>query len=62
MHSRGIALDYDPTRYKLRWGRDRAHLAGADYEDWWQCWEAEGWVSLGRTRNFDWMRVQAAKL
>jgi hypothetical protein len=62
MHSWGIALDYDPTRNQLRWGRDRAHFARSDYDDWWRCWEAEGWVSLGRQRNFDWMHVQAATL
>lgn len=28
----------------------------------WKCWEEEGWVSLGRQRNYDRMHVQAAKL
>ena len=62
MHSWGIALDYDPNRNKLSWGRDRSKFGRAEYEEWWKCWEAEGWVSLGRLRNFDWMHVQAAKL
>lgn len=62
MHSWGIALDFDPLRNQLKWGRDQAAFAHPDYEDWWKCWEEEGWVSLGRTRNFDWMHVQAAKL
>lgn len=61
-HAWGIALDYDPESNKLRWGRDRATLAGADYEPWWTIWEEEGWVSLGRSRNFDWMHLQAARL
>ena len=42
--------------------RDKATFAKPEYERWWQCWEEEGWLSLGRTRNFDWMHVQAAKL
>jgi len=62
MHSWGIALDFDTRRNQLSWGRDRAALAHPDYEDWWKCWEEEGWVSLGRARNFDWMHVQAARL
>jgi len=62
MHSWGIALDYDPIRNKLNWGRDRASFAKPEYDTWWRLWEEEGWVSLGRTRNFDWMHVQAAKL
>ena len=61
-HSWGIALDWYPSRNKLRWGRDRASLAAPDCDDWWRIWEAEGWVSLGRSRNFDWMHVQAAKI
>ena len=62
MHSWGIALDFDPLRNELNWGRDRAALAHPDYYDWWKCWEEEGWISLGRKRNYDWMHVQAARL
>lgn len=61
-HSWGIALDFDPANNQLKWGRDRATLAKPDYNKWWECWEKEGWVSLGRQRNYDWMHVQAAKL
>jgi hypothetical protein len=60
MHSWGIALDFDPARNKLEWGRDKAAFSRPEYETWWKCWEEEGWVSLGRQRNFDWMHVQAA--
>ena len=62
MHAWGIALDFDPSRNKLNWGRDRAAFAKPEYEPWWQAWEQEGWTSLGRRRNFDWMHVQAATL
>jgi len=61
-HAWGIALDYSPSSNKLRWGRDRAHFARPEYVKWWEFWEKEGWVSLGREKNFDWMHVQAAKL
>ena len=62
MHSWGIAIDFDPEKNQLRWGRDRATLAHPDCIPFWEAWEREGWVSLGRLKNFDWMHVQAAKL
>lgn len=62
MHSWGIAIDWDPDNNALKWNREQASLSGADYLDWWRFWEEEGWLSLGRVRNFDWMHVQAAKL
>lgn len=61
-HAWAVALDFDPERNQLKWGRDRASLDHPDYDFWWHTWEAEGWVSLGRSRNFDWMHVQAARL
>jgi len=60
-HSWGIAMDYDPDNNALRWGRDRASFARPEYDKWWQFWEEEGWVSLGRTKNYDWMHIQAAR-
>lgn len=61
-HAWGIAVDHDPERNQLKWGRDRASLASPDCEAFWQIVEAEGAVSLGRARNFDWMHFQFARL
>ena len=61
-HSWGIAVDYDPENNRLKWGMTRATFAKPEYDKWWEIWETEGWVSLGRQRNFDWMHIQAAKL
>lgn len=61
MHSWGVAVDLDPSRNQLRWGRDRASLADPEYNQFWVIVESEGWVSLGRERNFDWMHFQAAR-
>lgn len=61
-HSWGIAIDWDPDHNRWKWGRDQATLDGPEYEDWWGFWEAAGWVSLGRIKNFDWMHVQAARV
>ncbi len=62
MHSWGIAIDYNPARNKLKWTRDKAMFARPEYKKWWEIWEQEGWVSLGRSKDFDWMHVQASKL
>lgn len=62
MHSWGIAIDFDPERNQLKWGRDRAHLARPELEAFWRIWEERGFVSLGRARNYDWMHLQAARL
>lgn len=62
MHSWAIALDFDPERNQLSWHKPQARLSEDDAVPFWEIWEAEGWVSLGRARNFDWMHVQAARL
>lgn len=62
MHSWGIAIDFDSARNQLSWARPQARLSHADAEPFWEMWESEGWVSLGRERDFDWMHVQAATL
>lgn len=62
MHSWGIAIDFDPAHNALNMGRDKASLARPDYEAFWKIWTEEGWLSLGKARNFDWMHVQAARL
>lgn len=62
MHAYGIAVDIDPERNQLKWGRDRAELAKPAYEPFWKIVEANGALSLGRARNFDWMHFQFARL
>lgn len=62
VHSWAAAIDIDPEHNQFRWSNTKASLDDADYEPWWKLWEDEGWVSLGRERNFDWMHVQACRL
>lgn len=62
MHAWGIAIDFDPDRNQLTWGKNRARLAKPDAELFWKIWEDEGWISLGREKNYDWMHVQAARV
>lgn len=62
MHAWGIAVDLDPIRNQLSWGKDRAAFAAAEYEPWWKIVEAKGAVSLGRARGYDFMHFQFARL
>jgi peptidoglycan hydrolase-like protein with peptidoglycan-binding domain len=62
MHSWGIAIDFDPMRNQLKWGRNQARLAKPDAKEFWEAWQKEGWVSLGLRKNYDWMHVQAAEV
>ena len=62
IHSWGAAVDLDPDNNQLRWGKNKASFAKPAYENFWKIVENEGWVSLGRERNYDWMHFQAAKL
>ncbi len=61
MHAYACAIDFDPARNLLRWDHTRARLARRDAVRFWELWEDEGWVSVGRARDFDWMHVQAAR-
>jgi len=61
MHSWAIAIDFDPARNRLEWDKKRARLAQPDAQTFWEIWEREGWTSLGRALNYDWMHVQAAR-
>lgn len=62
MHSWGIAIDFDNQRNRLKWKKPLPRLSHEDAIPFWQEWEKEGWLSLGRARDFDWMHVQAARL
>lgn len=62
MHSWGIAVDLDPARNQLKWDREKAQFGRIEYVPFWKIVEAEGAVSLGRTRDFDWMHFQFARL
>jgi len=60
-HAWGIAIDWYPSRNKLRWDSSRASLAHPDLDEWWEIWEQQGWLSLGRREDRDWMHIQAAQ-
>ena len=62
IHSWGAAVDLDPDRNQLKWGRDKAEFAKPEYDAFWEIVEGEGWTSLLRARNYDAMHFQAANL
>lgn len=62
IHSWGAAIDLDPDRNALKMTNKNASFAKPEYRDFWKIVESEGWVSLGRARNYDWMHFQAALL
>lgn len=62
MHAFACAWDWDAGRNQLRMNHTQAQFAKPEYAAWFDAHEAEGWVSLGRARDFDWMHCQAARL
>ena len=54
--------DIDPDNNQLKWGRDRASFAKPVYDKFWNIVENEGWNSLGRTKNYDYMHFSAVSV
>jgi hypothetical protein len=61
IHSWGCAVDLSSDKNQLKWGSDKAQFAKKEYDSFWKIVENEGWVSLGRYKNYDWMHFQAAR-
>ncbi len=57
LHARGAAIDLDPEHNAFRWGRDRATMPPAVID----IFEAEGWLSAGRSWGYDFMHFQATR-
>lgn len=62
IHSWGAAIDWNDEDNALKMHKPKARFSAPIYEAWWEIWEEEGWVSLGRKKDYDWMHVQAASL
>lgn len=62
LHAWGIAVDIDAAHNQMYDGSGDAAFSKPVYAPFVGFWEAEGWVSLGRARNYDWMHFQAARL
>ncbi len=58
-HAYGAAHDWDPVNNALRATRKDASLSRPEYEKFWDAWTKQGFLSLGKARDFDWMHIQA---
>lgn len=61
-HAWGVAIDLDPARNRLRWNHTKAQFAKPEYSFLLDAFAAEGWVSLGEAKNYDWMHFQAVRI
>lgn len=61
-HAWGVAVDIDPLHNQLRWDHTQAHLAQPACEKFIQYWLDAGWISLGKSLDYDWMHFQKAAI
>ena len=54
VHSWGVAVDLNPDENQLSWGRDRAQFAQPEFSPLMDIFEAAGFFSTGRSKNYEW--------
>jgi len=59
MHSWGIAIDIDAANNEFRDSWKSGKMDGPEYAAFVQFWYDEGWINLGKERNYDPMHFQA---
>ena len=59
LHSWGIAIDLYASKNALKTKAPEALFSKSEYNDMIDIFEQNGWYSLGRAKNYDWMHFQA---
>ena len=61
-HAWGLGVDTDPENNQFRWDGKKAKMNSESYSLWFSIWYKNGWISLGKERDFDYMHTQAPGL
>jgi hypothetical protein len=61
MHSWGIAVDLDADRNTMKMHKATAQFAKKEYDKFFKIVYENGWYSLGKEKDFDFMHIQMVK-
>lgn len=58
MHAFGLAIDLNPEKNQLRWGRTKAQFAKREYKPLFEVFKKYGWQNLGDVIGKDFMHFE----